>query len=240
MRHAPHLPLVLALGAFAACADSAGPPTALRAPQSIATSSSAAPARTESVDPVLFFVRGSAVTTSPMLSISSPPGTLLWTRRRGPTGLGMPVIAPDGHQLSLGEWITPTGRAADKCIESGTHTVLHFSDLIPNATYTVWQLVFRAPGFVGNPMINLIGLGALGPNDGSGNSFRTSSSGEGELSAVTPAGALSAFGSIGACALDHFEVHYVAGYHIDGMTYGATPGPSGSFAEQAGVRFQMR
>ena len=39
MRHSPHIPLVLALGALTACADSAVPPTALLAPHSIATSS---------------------------------------------------------------------------------------------------------------------------------------------------------------------------------------------------------
>ena len=240
MRHSPHIPLVLALGALTACADSAVPPTALLAPHSIATSSAAAPLRTQSVQPVLFAVRGSANPASPMLSLSSPPGTLLFTASPNPTtGLGMPVFAPDGHQLTLGEWITPSGRAAIKCIPSGTHTVLHFSHLVPNGTYTVWQLVFMSPGFVGNPEINLIALGALGPNDGSANSFRASSSGEGELSAVTPGGNLSIFGAIAACATDEFEVHYLAAYHIDGLTHGPTPGPDGTFAEDAGIIFRM-
>ena len=231
MRHSPHIPLVLALGALAACADPAVSPTVLLAPQSAATSSAAAPSRTESVDHVLFFVRGNADPTSPMLTLGSNPATLLWTsRRNSQTHLGMPLIAPDGHQLTLGEWLTPTGRAATKCIATGTHTVLHFSNLIPNGTYTVWQLVFFSPGFVGNPITNRKSIGPLGPSDGSGNAFQASSSGEGQLSVLTP----------GTCALDEFEVHYVIGYHSDGMTYGPTPGPGGTFAEQAGVRFSMR
>ena len=116
--------------------------------------------------------------------------------------------------------------------------MLHFSHLLPNATYTVWQLAFKAPGFQNDPNTNLIGLGALGPNDGSANAFHTSASGEGDLSAMTPPGPLSLFGVMGACALDEVEVQYVAAYHFDGRTYGGTPGPDGTFAEQVGFDFQ--
>jgi hypothetical protein len=181
--------------------------------------------------PVLFFVKGGPP-TFPSLTTSSDPNTLLWERRAL-----QPVIAPDGHQVDLGEWLAASGRASAKCIDGGTHTVLHYSGLLPNATYTVWQLVFKAPGFQGNPIDNRIGLGALGPNDGSANVFRTSASGEGELSAMTPAGPLSIQGSIGACALDAYEVHYVAAYHFDGLTHGGVPGPNGTFAEQIGFMF---
>ena len=96
-----------------------------------------------------------------------------------------------------------------------------------------WQFVFSAPN---TPPA---GVGALGPGDGSANSFRASSSGEGELTVVTPGGNLGIFGSIHACALDEFEVHYLAAYHIDGMTHGRFPGPDGTVAEDAGIRFHM-
>ena len=234
MRLPPILPLLFVLSAVAACADApSSPPTALAPTSDAAASLANAPERVPS-DPVLFFVTGGPPTYSPV-TLASPASTLLWDRRGK-----KPVTAPDGHQVMLGEWLTATGRAADKCINGATHTVLHFSNLMPNATYTVWQLAFKAPGFTGSPMTNLIGLGALGPNDGSGNVFYTSASGEGELSAKTPAGPLSIFGTMGACALDQFEVHYVAAYHFDGRTWGGTPGPAGTFAEQIGFRFQGR
>lgn len=235
MRHPPILPLLLAFSAVAACADAGPQPTAaLLPPGSAGASLTEAPARVSSVDHVLFFVKGGPP-TFPAVTMASPASTLLWDKRGH-----MPVIAPDGHQVTLGEWITPTGRASVKCITGGTHVVVHFSDLLPNATYTIWQLVFASPGFQGNPVDNRIGLGALGPSDGSGNVLHTSASGEGELSAVTPAGPLSIQGSMGACALDQFEVHFVAAYHFDGHTWGGVPGPNGTFAEQVGFRFHGR
>lgn len=235
MRHPTILPMLFALSAVAACADAgSSPTTALAPPGGTAASLSDAPVRTSAIDHVLFFVR-SGPPAFAAVTMASPASTLLWDGRGH-----MPVIAPDGHQVTLGEWLTPTGRVSVKCINGGTHTVLHFSDLLPNATYTVWQLAFKSPGFQGNPVDNRIALGALGPNDGSGNVFHTSASGEGQLSAVTPAGPLSIQGSMGACALDQFEVHYVAAYHFDGRTWGGTPGPNGTFAEQVGARFQGR
>ncbi len=219
-----------ALCLLAACSATKDTPVS---PESVATSSLSRPTVNETVEHVLFFVRGSASPTAPMLTLTSPPGTMLFEIRGH-----QPVIAPDGrHQVTLGEWITPTGEATNKCTRRGTRTVLEFDKLIPNATYTVWQFVFKAPAVAGGQM-TLVGVGALGLNDGSGNSFRTSDDGEGEISAVTPAGGLSIFGSIGACASDEFEVHYVAAYHIDGMTHGPYPGPDGTVAEQAAFIFR--
>ena len=126
------------------------------------------------------------------------------------------------------------GSAAAKCVTQGTHVVLHLSGLIPRGVYSVWSLVFRAPGF--DPTFaNLTGLGALGEAGGGANTFRASAHGEGTLSAIVPAGPLSVFGAIGACALtDAFEWHVVGAYHLDGQTHGATPGPAGTFVEQFG------
>jgi|ERR1051326_1256219 hypothetical protein len=238
MRHSTTLPVLLALCVATACADTASSRTTGLLPQrSVSAAATAAPDQA-SFDNVLFFVRGMPivpVANAPMLTISSPPATLLWEIRGS-----QPVTAPDGHQVSLGEWLTASGRASVKCINGGTHVVLHFSGLLPSATYTVWQLAFAAPGFQGNPVTNRIALGALGPSDGSGNVFHSSASGEGELSAVTPAGPLSIQGSMGECALDQFEFHYVAAYHFDGLTHGGVPGPNGTFAEQIGFRFHGR
>ena len=86
---------------------------------------------------------------------------------------------------------------------------------------------------------NLIGLGALGSNDGAHNAFRASASGEGEVSAITPPGPLSVFGSMGGCALiDEFEAHVVGAYHIDGQSHGPSLGPDGTAVEQLGSIFR--
>ena len=137
MRQRLPLLILLSLSGAVACADSAPAPiTGLSPIASLSATVMAAPDRA-SFDNVLFFVRGGPP-TFPTLTMMSPASTLLWEARAH-----QPVIAPDGHQVTLGEWISASGRASTKCIEGGTHVVLHFSDLLPNATYTVWQLTFK-------------------------------------------------------------------------------------------------
>ena len=123
--------------------------------------------------------------------------------------------------------LTATGTATVKCINQGTHVVVHLSGLRTKGVYTVWVFTYESPGFDGmDPRVNRIGVGALGANDGSQNSFRASASGEGQLSQTMPPGALSAFGNAGACLpLDEFEFHLVVFSHTDGQTHGPVPGP---------------
>jgi hypothetical protein len=142
-----------------------------------------------------------------------------------------PLLAPDGHQLTLGEYEEASGRAAVKCINAGTHSVLHYSGLIPNGTYSVW-LVLPNP----TPPPRLIGGGTLGPVEPA-NFFTASEAGEGQLSVITPAKNLSIFGGpIGACFLDQpVELHLV--YHADGETHGDVPGPLDAWVVQARFLF---
>ena len=151
---------------------------------------------------------------------------------------GNPVVAPDGHHLTLAEFDAPQGRASVKCVQSGTHAALKLSGLIANGVYSVWVVVFKAPGF--DPTFsNLIGLGSLGPNDGSANAFVADGGGEASISAITPGGPLSMLGAISSCALTgEFEFHLVAAYHIDGPTHGASLGPPGTAVEQLGFIFR--
>src|SRR5262245_48748915 len=32
-----------------------------------------------------------------------------------------PILAPDGHQLTLGEWLKASGTASVKCVKKGSH-----------------------------------------------------------------------------------------------------------------------
>jgi len=170
-----------------------------------------------------------------MITAMTPPSAPLLNHNRGGQGTAPascgPLLAPDGHQLTLGEYEAANGRAAVKCINAGTHSVLHFSDLIPNAQYSVWLAI-------PNPMPppRLIGGSTLGPVEPS-NFFTSSEAGEGQLSTITPAKNLSIFGGpIGDCFLDQpVELHLV--YHADGQTHGDVPGPLPTWVVQARFLF---
>ena len=89
-----------------------------------------------------------------------------------------PILAPDGHQVTLAEFNAVAGEKSVKCVAQGNHVVLQLHHLIPNGVYTIWNVVFKAPGF--DPTFaNLIGLGALGSPAGTQNVFRASAAGEG-------------------------------------------------------------
>jgi hypothetical protein len=222
MRRLAYLTLLTAFAA--ACGDAADPGSPPEvAPVGVRAAAAPPSTRDTNVIHVPFFISDSATAHHfPPFA----PSTLLYEARAG-----NPILAPDGHQVTYGDFTAVTGRATAQCLTQGTHVVLKLQGLIPRGVYTIWSLTFRAPGF--DPSFaNLIGLGALGDADGSENSFRASESGEGALSALVNAGPLSVFGAIGACGLDEFEWHVVGAYHIDGQTHGATPGPDGTQVEQ--------
>jgi hypothetical protein len=142
-----------------------------------------------------------------------------------------PVTAPDGHQITLGEYNMVSASADINCNTTGTHVVVHAAGLIPNGVYTIWVLVFKSPGFDGS-FVNLIGNGALGAPDGSENAFTASPAGTASLSVIMPAENLSLFGSVGNCLSSSFEVHVVAAYHSDGLTHGGSPGDLSTWVVQ--------
>ncbi|MGI8962542.1 MAG: hypothetical protein ACR2IV_22855 [Bryobacteraceae bacterium] len=131
-----------------------------------------------------------------------------------------PVVAPDGHQLTLAEFQAAQVRSALKCTGAGTHSILHFRGLVPNATYTVWLFVHNS--------VTETAVGALGTTMPIENSFTTCGTGEGQLSVITPAENLSVAGAVDSCFLDSpFELHLV--YHIDNASHGPVPGPDGTW-----------
>ena len=200
--------------------------TALRQP--LLAAPGAAPVRNGDVVHVPFFIQD--VNGQPPASSSTP---LFEARQHNP------ILAPDGHQVTLAEFNAVSGYVSVQCLNDGTHVTVHLANLIPQGVYTIWNLVFKAPGF--DPSFaNLIGLGAIGASTGAQNVFRASASGEGVVSATTPAGPLSVFGEIGACApVDLFEWHVVGVYHIDGQSHGSSTGPAGTAVEQFGFIFRQ-
>jgi hypothetical protein len=148
----------------------------------------------------------------------SGDATLLWNNQGH-----VPILAPDGHQITLGEYNNVSGYAEVKCINAGTHVVIHLKGLIPNGVYTMWIVTFKSPGFDGT-FVNQIGEGSLGAPDGSQNAFTASAAGTASLSVITPAESLSEFGSVGNCFSSEYEVQLAAAYHLDNLTHGGTPG----------------
>jgi hypothetical protein len=167
---------------------------------------------------------------------TTDPATLLFYRRTG-----LPVLAPDGHQITAGEYAAVKGTAVAICLNSGAQVKLKLRNLIPNAIYRAWILTFKEPGFLPsqpNPFENLIGEGALGPNDRSRNTFKSSSSGRGKIVRIMEEGELSEFGTVGDCLLKNvYEWHVFVALQQPGQPYGTNVGPPVFFPETAVEQF---
>src|SRR6266571_1464396 len=107
----------------------------------VVSTRAAGPVRNANIFPVLDFVvdRGGAPLTP-----ASDPGTKLYNARY--CDEHPPILAPDGHQLTLGEWLTAKGRASVKCINKGTQVVIEMSGLIPNGVYSIWYVSLDKDG----------------------------------------------------------------------------------------------
>ncbi len=221
------LMFMLAAGAAGCSGRTPLSPDSSADPTANIVSPEGAPIRNTTIVHVPLFIRGAG--GQPPAGAAAP----LFEVRKG-----NPILAPDGHQVTLAEFNAVDGYASVQCVARGTLATLHLTNLIPRGVYTIWNVVFKDPGF--DPTFaNLIGLGAIGSPAGTQNEFRASASGEGTVSAITPPGSLSALGSIGACApRDQFEWHLVGAYHIDGQSHGPTLGPDGTAVEQFGFIFK--
>lgn len=137
------------------------------------------------------------------------------------------ILAPDGHHVTLGEWNQAKGSAIVSCEGSITKYSLQFTGLIPNGVYTIWNFVMNKKLNPGNSLdfgTDFLGAGAL--KDGNSNIIVASANGVGALDVEAQPGALSMFGSQPNCVITNAPgLILVVNYHIDGNTYGATPGP---------------
>ena len=145
-----------------------------------------------------------------------------------------PIVAPDGHHVTLREFTAVEGTASVTCGDGGVDVALTLSGLLPNGVYTIWLATFKAPGL--DPAaedLNMLGMGTLGPHDGSKSAFVASADGKGHVAAFTPGGALSVMGRMADCPLiDEYEWHVAGAFHMDGKTHGPILGPDGTAVEQ--------
>ena len=167
-----------------------------------------------------------------MITPNTPPETLLFNVVAPAGSPTCPrVLAPDGHQITLGEFRQADGRVIVKCINTGTLSVVHFSGLIPGGTYTVWQFIFA-----NGASMPRTAAGAVGDNGITGeiqNFFTASAAGEGQISLTSPPGPLSAEGTLNGCWLDNPLVRLELVYHLDFITHGSRPGPMDTWVFQA-------
>jgi hypothetical protein len=157
-------------------------------------------------------------------------------------GQHVPIMTPDGeHQVTLGEYNMMSGWADVKCVNAGTHVVMHLKGLIPNGVYTIWTLTYQYPGFNGVSIpVNRIGFGALGAIEGSANSnaFTANEEGNASISVMRPEGKLLTDGSVNPhpdyvvpnCLGDVFETHLALAYHLNNTA--AAPGPPPTWVVQ--------
>ncbi len=144
-----------------------------------------------------------------------------------PLGQLSPILAPDGHQITLGEWQTAQGIARVFCDNSISKYRLEFSGLIPNGVYTLWNFILNKQKLPTNSLdmvADVVAAGSLGDNGS--NVMIASASGEATLDVDVSPGTLSMFGTQSSCAITSSPGFIlVVNYHIDGNTHGGTPGP---------------
>lgn len=156
------------------------------------------------------------------------------------------IRAPDGHHLTLEEWLAASGKATIQCLGDGASYEFEFHGLIPNGVYTIWQHLMSehvapdervAPVGTARPV-------ASGSLAGDGRfeeaTVVASDTGAATLKVDSPSGPMSIIGERGGCPLrDHPTVFLILNYHIDGETYGPTSGPDDFDAGHVHILFQQ-
>lgn len=180
--------------------------------------------------------------------------TTLYERLAGnPVDTGIDSTALDGEHVTWDEFSAVKGSIVAKCIDQGTYVSMRLQNLIPLGLYTLWIDLFEEPGFdadtrdIDEALANEIGIGAVGPNDGSQSTFRASETGEAMYTGIIPPGELSMAGEVGACALPGpsfnrdlpkqlpdppYELQIVGAYKLDDKSHGPEPGPDGTWVPQ--------
>ena len=156
------------------------------------------------------------------------------------------IRAPDGHHLTLKEWLAASGTATIQCLGDGARYELRFEGLIPNGVYTIWQHLMSeqvapyervAPVGTARPVAS----GSLA-DDGRFEEATVvaSDTGAATIKVDSPSGPMSMIGERGDCPLrDHPTVFLVLNYHIDSKTYGPSPGPDDFDAGHVHILFQQ-
>jgi hypothetical protein len=150
----------------------------------------------------------------------------------------VPITAPDGTQLTLGQFKSVQGTANVKCVNRGTLVSVHLTGLQPGAVYTAWVPI--TAGNIFPPALAATALGSVVGDDTFVNVFSASATGQGQITLIQPAGiGTLAPGNIPQCLLDAtFEIHIA--YHLNGQTSGGVPGPPTTWVVQERFLFPQQ
>ena len=130
----------------------------------------------------------------------------------------VPILDPDGLPVTLGKWDNAEGVAEIYCDGETSYFEFEFSGLLPNGAYTLWVAPMNGT--------QILGTGAMGDPSGSDNALNVNGAGNASIAIVMDSGTLSVSGSIPSCVLtSQVDIVLILDYHIDGMTYGGSPGP---------------
>lgn len=120
----------------------------------------------------------------------------LWTGECSPEELRS-LPAPDGRQLTAGDWVGAAGEVTITCVDEGTRYDFRFQGLIPNGMYSIWHNLRRMDDADG-----VFGYGALASHPGDiRNAFMATASGTADLSLTGTAGRMTMYGFAPACTL---------------------------------------
>ena len=129
----------------------------------------------------------------------------------------VPILDAEGDHVTLGQWDNAEGVAEIYCDGETSYFELSFSGLLPDGVYTLW---------VGTMNTQPMGTGAMGNPNGTENVLDVDGAGNASISVEMDSGSLSVSGSIPSCVLtSQLDVVLILDYHIDGNTYGPSPGP---------------
>jgi hypothetical protein len=159
-------------------------------------------------------------------NLATEPDTLLYSRIQYPREA---IIAPDGHHVTLEEWLAVGGQGHITNTPQGTELSLELTGLVPGGVYTVWSFYFTDPPFNFAPFINTqsasVASGAIGAADGSESRLDADENGTATYVATIPPGPLSISGEAPSWVLDGYSSFAVVGvYDVEGP-YGTVPGP---------------
>ncbi|TQO38815.1 hypothetical protein GQ41_3479 [Arenibacter algicola] len=132
-----------------------------------------------------------------------------------PIGLLTPIIAPDGHQITLSEFQTAKGKMLVHCNGDSSNLEISLEGMIPNGTYTFWLAYLNKTRSVGeqidfmNDFVNFNNP-PIGPDTGTEN-----------IAVADGNGVLKVTLEHGSCILtDEAALVIPVLYHINGKTFG--------------------
>lgn len=127
--------------------------------------------------------------------------------RLGPYEPGEPL------GITLGEWLSGTGRGDYTCSGAEGHLDIAFDNLVPDGVYSLWHFFMADPPTV--PFSGALAI-PVGARDGSQAGFRADADGKARFE--------RRFRPCLQVSGEHLTAGLATAYHSDGLTYGALPG----------------